>query len=234
MNSIEGIVLKKVDYKDNDRIITLLTKERGRVDLSVRGARKVKSPLMAASEIFTLGEYVIVKGKNHETLSNFTLIESFYDLRFDYELLSIASVMLLSAYAVASKDEPAALLFLLLKRSLLRLNSRKNSPHACLASFLLHFSNIEGFKPRLNHCAVCERRLEEEENAYLCPAEGGLVCSKCAAALHFPNRMSAPQITWLRQILLYGLDKVGEIKNPPDEQLKQYVSFQIERRLPKT
>ncbi|NLZ89977.1 MAG: DNA repair protein RecO, partial [Clostridiales bacterium] len=61
----QAIVLRRVDYRDNDRILTLLTPERGRLDVLARGCRRPKSPLLAASELFSMGEYVLYKGRGH-------------------------------------------------------------------------------------------------------------------------------------------------------------------------
>ena len=60
--STQALVLRSVNWRENDRIITLLTPQRGRVEALVRGCRKPKSALMGASQLFTLGNYVLFKG----------------------------------------------------------------------------------------------------------------------------------------------------------------------------
>ena len=65
----QGIVLRRSDYRDNDRVLTLLTPARGRVDVTALGCRKPKPPLLAASEQFTMGEDVLYRGRGHEMVT---------------------------------------------------------------------------------------------------------------------------------------------------------------------
>lgn len=229
----EGIVLRKCDYRENDRIITLLTKDSGKLEISIRGARKPNSPLLSASELFTCGEYVVAKGKGYETLNSFSLIDNFYKLRLDWDLFSIASSMLVCANTAATANEDNYKLYMLLKRSLERLNSNENSKEAVLSAFYIHFSNIEGFKPRLKHCILCEKRIEENEDAYLDIENGGLVCRACAKSAKPSFHLSSEQINWLNSILKIGIGKTEDIKNPPMNELKAYVGYHIEKSLPK-
>lgn len=84
--STQAIVLRSVDWRENDRILTLLTPDRGRVDVLARGCRKAKSPLMSASQLFTLGEYALFKGKGNELLVGCEIKDSF--IRFAANMTS--------------------------------------------------------------------------------------------------------------------------------------------------
>ena len=59
-----AIVLRRVDYRENDRMLTLFSPTLGRIDALCRGCRRQKSPLMAASELFCTGEYVLYQARN--------------------------------------------------------------------------------------------------------------------------------------------------------------------------
>ena len=67
--SLNGIVLSYSDYRDNDRILTLLTIEKGRVDCKVRNCRKPTAPFLACSQLFVYGEYTIFTTKQRTTLN---------------------------------------------------------------------------------------------------------------------------------------------------------------------
>ena len=54
-----AVVLRRADYRENDRMLTLFSPTLGRIDAICRGCRRQKSPLMAASEVFCAGEYVL-------------------------------------------------------------------------------------------------------------------------------------------------------------------------------
>ena len=90
--SIVGIVLRHADYRENDRMLTLLT-PRGRVDALSRGCKRPKSPLLPCSEVFTLGNYELLGSKNHCVITSCLLTDSFYPLRLDIDKLSCAAYM---------------------------------------------------------------------------------------------------------------------------------------------
>lgn len=230
--STRAIVLRYADYRESDRILSLLTPLRGRVDVTARGARKPRSPLLAACQPFTLGEYTLFKGKGHETLTSCLVEDSFYPLREDYERLSYGAVMLAAADAAAQPEEPQEHLMLLLARSLHRLSYTEMKPQDVTAAFLLHFASLQGYKPRLNHCVSCARALDAEEKAWLDPTHGGLVCRSCQkSSAAMP--LEAQAVNWLRQVLTEGIDRAGPAPGQaPLVPLKRYVEQVIDRRLP--
>ena len=115
--SIEGIVLRHADYRENDRMLTLLT-PRGRVDALSRGCKRPKSPLLPCSEVFTLGNYELLGSKNHCVITSCLLTDSFYPLRLDIDRLSCAAYMANVCEATVQPEEDARRPFLLLARAL--------------------------------------------------------------------------------------------------------------------
>ena len=68
---------------------------------------------------------------------------------------------------------------MLLLHTLSRLTFSDQEWKPLLAGFLLHFSACQGFKPRLNHCVFCGKRMEEGEPAFFDSEEGGVLCGAC-------------------------------------------------------
>jgi len=89
-NSIQsGVVLRYANYRDNDRMLTLFTREAGLVSVCARGCRRPKSPLAAAGEAFVYGEFSIFEGRGGKRmLDSFALLESFYPIREDIARLA--------------------------------------------------------------------------------------------------------------------------------------------------
>ena len=83
-----AIVLRRADYRENDRMLTLFSPTLGRIDALCRGCRRQKSPLMAASELFCSGEYVLYQARERTTVISCQIADSYYPLRADYERLS--------------------------------------------------------------------------------------------------------------------------------------------------
>ncbi len=229
--TLEGIVLRRSNYRDNDRIITLLTPNKGRVDANARGSRKLRSPLLSAVEPGVYGEYVLYRGKGNTIVHSFTLKDSFFDLRKDFELFSHAAVVLSSCLYAAKPEQETANLFILSLRTLSRLCYLDIAPELTTSAFLLHFSSIEGFKPRLNHCSICQRKLSVDERTWLDKDSGGLICAQCLKGRRLPF-ISPAQASWLRHVLKNGVEKSEVIENPPLNALKAFVEYYLDKTLP--
>ena len=92
--TLHGIVVKYSDYKESDRVMSVLTVERGLVTLTARGCRKKGSPIAASCEICAYSEFVIFNRVGVDTISTATLLESFYPIREDYEKYESAEQVL--------------------------------------------------------------------------------------------------------------------------------------------
>ncbi len=230
----QALVLRHADYRENDRVLSLLTPQRGRVEVLCRGCRKPGSPLMAASQRFAWGDYVLYKGKGREILTSCAMKDSFYPLRQDFDLLSYAAIMLAAADAAAQPEQPQEHLLILLTRSLHRLAYSQMDPRSVTTAFLLHFTSLQGYKPRLNHCAACGRDMQSDEDGWLDNEAGGLLCRSCFQGQPTAQRLEGAQIMWLRQVLQQGIDKTGPaLTQAPLLTMKRYVEHSLERRLPR-
>ncbi|MGI6694934.1 MAG: DNA repair protein RecO [Christensenellales bacterium] len=229
----QGIVLARTDYRENDRMITLLSPDFGLVDALCRGCRKPKSPLITAGELFCMGEYMLYSSAARETVTGCTVIEAFYPLRLNYPRLSYAAMMLHICLKVAQPGEPASHLYILLARSLKRLAYEETPADQVSCAFLMHLASIAGFRPRLNHCVRCGKAMGEAENAFLIPQEGGVCCSVCGSRLPLRQMLPAASLAWLRAILTRGIDKVKSA--PPDipyQPMADFVACHLDSKLP--
>ena len=228
----QAIVLRHADYREHDRMLTLLSPTLGRVEALCRGCKRPQSPLLSASEWFSLGEYVLYAGKGRMTVSSAHVTESFYPLRSDYERLQYATYLLAVAEAAAQPNERAVELFTLLGRSLSRLAYTEKNAAAVSAAFLLHFSAISGYRPRLSHCVRCGKRIPDEQIRLMDLENGGLLCDDCAPALTAAQPVTPRQTQWMREILSAGIDKSTLPEaDAPGPLLSAYVEARLEKRL---
>ena len=228
----QAIVLRHADYREHDRMLTLLSPGMGRIEALCRGCKRPGSPLLSAGEWFTLGEYVLYTGKGRMTVTSCHVSESFYPLRTDYERLQYATYLLSIAEAAAQPGDRAVELFTLLARSLSRLAYGEKDPQAVAAAFLLHFSAISGYRPRLSHCVNCGRRLEDEEIRLMDIEEGGLLCANCQSSLRPARPVSPAQVRWMRDVLQRGIDKTNLPEaDAPGAVLGEYVETRMEKPL---
>lgn len=227
-----AIVLRHVNYRDNDRMVTLLSPSRGRIDAIIRNCRKPKSHNLNSGELFALGDYMIHEAGGHMTVTSVRLIETFYPLRADYDRLTCGIYLLNLAEAVAEPEQEQQELFMLLLHTLSRLAFSDQPWKPLLAGFLLHFSACQGFKPRLNHCVFCGQKPDEAKPLFFDAEEGGVCCSGCRSR-HDQMPLTAGQLRWMRQALTAGSASwvnTGDA-TAPFTILRRYVEQRLGRRI---
>lgn len=173
----KAIVLNKVDYKDNDRILTLFSLEAGRISASVKGIKKTTSKLRPCSEIFFFGQYILNETRGRYTVTGFDTIDTFSELRDDFDKLSAGVLMLKMCEKAIDEGEQEEELFLLLLKCLDGLRSTESIGKA-LAVFLIKYCTVLGYMPQMNACLGCGQK---DKLIYLDFALGGIVCSSCGS-----------------------------------------------------
>ena len=135
--TLRGMVIRTVDYRDNDRILTLFTAEQGRVDAKARNCRKATSPLLACTQPFTYGEYQLFYHKNKYIVDQGEVLESFYPLREDVGRFAAASLCAALCLEGVQAEESSEAIFSLLYHTLSFLTYGENDPGDLTACFLV-------------------------------------------------------------------------------------------------
>ena len=90
---VKGIVIREVAYKDNDKIITILTDSLGKVSAIAKGAKKTNSPYLASSQFLVYSEFVLYQNTGYFYLNSASVINTFYNVRVDFDKLQIVFEM---------------------------------------------------------------------------------------------------------------------------------------------
>ena len=88
---VEGIVIRSMDYGENNKIITVYTNTNGKVGIVVRGAKKVKSRYGSMTQLFTYGEFIYFRNSGLGTLTHGEIIQSHHVLREQLEMTAYSS-----------------------------------------------------------------------------------------------------------------------------------------------
>jgi len=172
-----ALVLRRADYSDYDRMVTLFSPDHGRIDAVVRGCRKPKSPLLNASEPFTCGEYQLYQRGERFAVEQCHIQESFYELRTDYDRLCHGVYWLKLLETATMPDVPMPDLFLITLRALAHLNYSDLPPELLTMAFEMHLMAQLGFAPRMNACQKCGCPVEGD--ARFDVDRGGCICPNC-------------------------------------------------------
>jgi DNA repair protein RecO (recombination protein O) len=196
----EAVVLRTQKLGEADRIVTLLTRESGRVRAVAKGVRRTTSRFGSRLEPFTHVDLQIAQGRTLDVVTQaVTLAPYAGHMGGDYERYTAGTVMLETAdRLVVEEKEPALQQFLLLVGGLRAMCETGRSPSAVLDSFLLRSLSVAGYAPSFDACARCG--LEGPHRSFS-PAAGGMLCSGCRV----PGTASpAPETVVLLGALLAG------------------------------
>lgn len=229
--STEGIVLRYADYRENDRMLTLLTPQ-GRVDALSRGCKRPKSPLLPASEVFTWGNYELFSSKERSVVVNCLIQDSFYPLREDFDKLACAAYMANVCEAAIQPGDNAQKPFLLLARALSYLSYQDYAPRQVLSAFLLHLATALGYRPRFQHCVHCGQRFDTSRGALFDIEEGGSVCPDCAQYVRRSGVLKPMELVWLEESLKEGVKGETDPVHAPLPLLQAYMEARLEKRIP--
>ena len=114
----EGIVLREIRYKDSSKILSIYTKEHGKISAMARGAYRPKSGIVASTQLLSYSEYEMYEGKQFYYINQAHILESFYSIRENMERLSYGYYMLELLDKSIEIDQKSNSLFSLLKKGL--------------------------------------------------------------------------------------------------------------------
>ena len=222
-----GIVLRYANYRDHDRMLTILSPSYGRLDVLSRGCRKPNSALMPASELFVHGEFVCYLSNDRATLTSCSITDTFYPLRLEPYRLTCASYMAALCAAAAQPGEESAQLYALLLKGLYYLAYEPEADALdTTTAFLLLLADSLGYRPRLSRCAHCRTPLNLEHGAPFDIAAGGLCCPDCASRSTFCLSLEA--IKWMSETIRSGLQPQKNGAGTMFDVLRRYVESRLD------
>lgn len=175
LTEVRGLVIRTVDIKETDRLITIFTEERGVVTALARGARSLKSRKMSSTMQFCYSSFLLYGQGDKLWVKEAELIESFFDIRNTIDGLALAAYIaeVLSDVTVAEAERELLRLSL---NSLYAIGSGKYSLTKIKAAFEIRCASILGFMPDVLGCTHCGER---EGDFFFDIMGGTLECYKC-------------------------------------------------------
>lgn len=172
---VEGIVIRSFDYGEGNKIITILTKEYGKMSVMVRGAKKLKSRHSAITLLFTYGEFVFFKTGSMGTLSNGEIIKSYQPLREDIHKAAYAAYLSeLTERLLGEQDRPAWVFDQLL--AALEAIEGDKDLQIVTHIYEMLMLGFAGYSPDLSQCVSCG---SVNGDMALSSSMGGLLCPRC-------------------------------------------------------
>lgn len=176
MRNTLAVVIKTVDFKETDKMITFLTKDYGIMSAKVTGAKKQTSKLFSSSSLFCCGEYGFYEKSGFFGVKSCDIKCTFFHLQNDFDAYSAACFIADAVGKVAQEDFAAPKLFALVVNVLYALDKAAVSPGSAVCYFIQRMLLIEGLYPNLDSCVFCDK---ETALTRFSVAHGGAVCAEC-------------------------------------------------------
>ena len=175
----KGLVIRTVDWRDSDRLLTVLTEDYGKITVSAPGVRRRTSKLGGAGQLFAYCQYSLYEKGGRMTAQDAQVLEQFFRLSEDLDALSLASYLCELLGAEGEEGSPSPGMLRLALNSLYALANHLAPPALVKAAFELRFLAVAGYEPDLRRCAACGAEPEQPQVSLL---EGRLHCAPCRAA----------------------------------------------------
>jgi len=229
----QAVIIKKTKLGEADRILTLYTPDRGKIEAVAKGVRRPKSKMAGHLELLTHSQVRFARGRNLDTIIGSQTIDSFLNMKNDLWLSScgLYTAELVNQFTVEHLAIPR--LFELFLETLQRI-ARADSPDLTLRYFELHLLELVGYRPQLQECVACHVELKPEVNAF-CSSAGGILCPNCQFEhpAAFPISVDALKVLRLFQRSTFEVVSRLKINSDLSRELKaalsSYIRYLLER-----
>jgi DNA repair protein RecO (recombination protein O) len=233
---LEAVVLRHSDWGEADRLLTLFTRQRGKVRAIAKGARKVRSRKAGHLEPFTRVTLQLARGRDLLIVTQAETIDAYQPLREDLLRTGYAAyvVELLDRFTYEEESENQAI-FRLLTETLSRVASEPD-PWLAIRYYEMRLLDHLGFRPQLFACANCEAEIKAEDQ-YFSAFQGGALCPKCGAGLPGVWKVSLEALKYLRHFQRSSYTQAqrarpsSQVQNEVETLMQKYFTFLLEREL---
>ena len=241
----QAIILKRSDFFEADRLLTLYTPDRGKMRAIAKGIRRPTSRKGGHLELFTHSQLLLAKGRNLDIITQAETIEPFLPLREDLLRTSYACYVSELLDQMVEENIPNPRLFFLLRDTLAWLGESED-PALTVRFYELRLLGLTGYQPQLFHCVRCRALLGSEGHFFFSPVEGGVLCENCGLPPTSGRQqrgavpLSLPALKVLRFFQTHEYELCRRVRIRPalhaelERVMYRYITFILERNLKST
>ena len=232
----QGVVLKQTPIGEADRVLSIFTRDLGKVRVVARGVRKPRSKLAGHLEPLSHVAISVSRGRSLDPIKEAETVRSFRRVRENLQLVSEAVYLAELVESFSAENQSSPVVYRLLLDALDWLETNGDS-RGLMRYFEVRLLGESGFGPELHSCVECRATLEPGD--YLYSSEvGGVLCDDCkvmTGAALMPLSQDANKV--LRFYARARLDDAALLNVPPrvaeetDRALRHYVRYVLEREM---
>jgi DNA repair protein RecO (recombination protein O) len=233
---VEAVVLRHADWGEADRLLTLYTRERGKVRAIAKGARKIRSRKAGHLEPFTRVTLQLAHGRDLLIVTQADTVDAYLPIHENLVKTGHAAyvVELLDRFTYEENTENYDI-FRLLSEALTHLE-KETDPWLALRYYEVQLLDFLGYRPHLFECAKCAREIKAEDQ-FFSAALGGVLCPDCGAGLPGAWSISVEALKYLRHFQRsdYAVAKRAQptpkSRDEVETLLQRYITYLLERAL---
>ncbi|MFO7662833.1 MAG: DNA repair protein RecO [Chloroflexota bacterium] len=220
----EAVVIRRSDFGEADRLLTLFSADRGKLRAIAKGARKPQSRKTGHVELFMRSKFLVATGRDLDIITQAEMLAAYPHLRDDLVRTTYAAytVELLDRFTV--DDDPHRDIYGLLVQTLEALNGEPDMMLLAARYFELRLLSLTGFQPRLFNCVSCGEAIREEDQFFSADL-GGFLCPSCFEVDSRALPVSAVSVKVMRYLQTRPWETVQQLH------LRPAVLHEIERIL---
>lgn len=225
---LNAIILRSRDYKEADQLLTVYTREQGKMTVQVRGVKKTNSKLRGGILLFSQAELVVTAGKAFPIVTGASTVTSFSSLRSDFARMSYAGYAAELLDHVISEGHADEELYLFMLQTLQLLEFI--DPWVAVRYLELKVLEQQGYTLELKHCQTCGTRLSGEKHRGV---YGGLLCKQCATKEPNGIVLIEEGRTFLQALSYIPLHRFGWLYVSKDgkDSVNKYMDLQMQQML---
>ena len=233
-----AVILRRRDFRDADRILTVFTPNYGKLELIAKGIRKTTSRKAGHLELFSHSILMIAQGRTWDIVTEVVSVENFLSIRTDLDKISQASYIGELVDCFSENDDENQPLWELLTLALQELDELAPGQDGRMLQhwFELQLLSLAGFQPQLFECLACGEELEPITN-FIALEEGGVLCPNCSQGRRDLEPIEADVLKVLRFVQSRPWEMVRQVNVRPhilrqvDNLLYRYLLVILERQL---
>lgn len=205
----EILILKEINYKENDKILHALSRTRGKIQIISKGSKKSTSRLINASQIFAYSKCTLNISKDMYILTSAELLDNFYNLKNNTDAYYNACYILELISYVAQENEYDLRIFDMTVSVLSYMSNFTKDFDKLTTAYELKLVSMLGYKPDFLHCLRCGSLINDNSNFSV--TEGGVFCSQC---VNYGNGINVTynEILIMERILKSKFENIGFIE----------------------
>jgi len=204
-----GIIIRRSNFGEADRLLTIFTERFGKVKAIAKGARKQQSKLAGNLEPFCLTNFVIAEGRNLDIVTEAEIINCFFKIRNNLKSVNSSFYLAEVIDKLSEEREAHSDVFNLLLQTLEKINYLPDK--IILPYFEINFLANIGYQPELYKCLDCGKKITPGGNGFDFN-EGGLLCKNCNRNA---AKISDETVKVLRLFLRHDIKLLEKLKLSP-------------------